>query len=98
MADLTRPNQLTVTLPIAFLNETFAYSNANYDVWLTDYTTYSCVYSCTQIIPGALKLEIFWILSRAKTLDQKIVDSVKQFLQTKNVDITRFKINDQSCP
>ena len=64
---------------------------SNYDVWSTDYNTYSLVYSCLPIIPGFLKYETAWILSRTKNLNQTIIDNLKNLLGKQREYMKPFK-------
>lgn len=73
-------------------------NSGDYNVWTTDYETYSLVYSCSQAVPNLVKLEKAWILSRNTTLDQAIIDKLKQILKKQNVDVSQFQKVDQSCP
>ena len=40
----------------------------NYNVLHTDYTSYSVVYSCSDLLGGAMKNEYVWVLSRTPYL------------------------------
>ncbi len=95
--DSNKPNQLLVYLPIKLGNQTIFNNTANYNVWKTDYKTYSLVYSCDQAIEYILKYEIVWIISRTPTLDQNIIDNLKQFARNRTLDVTKFEPVDQSC-
>ena len=83
VADLSKPNHLIVQFP-------FPSPPANYNVWRTDYNTYSLVYSCVQIIPDLFKYEFIWILSKQLTLDPAVVQDLKAQLQKSGVDISKF--------
>jgi apolipoprotein D and lipocalin family protein len=87
--NLSEPNRLKVKFP----GSPFP---GNYDVWKTDYKTYTLIYSCTQIVPGSLKYELIWILSREKTLDQSVVTDLKRTLTEKNVSVSDFEQTPQS--
>lgn len=71
---------------------------ANYWVIHTDYDTYSLIFSCSAVA-GLAHVEFAWILSRNMTLDPQIGQSLKNELASYNVDISNFKVSDQSgCP
>ena len=95
--NVAEPSKLKVVLPIIVANTTLFENTGNYNVWQTDYTQYSVVYSCKQVIPKVLKYEIVWLLSRTKTLDQQLVQNLKQILKDKGVDTSKFLKVDQSC-
>jgi lipocalin len=84
VADPAVPNQLVVKLPIIVAGVTLFENPGDYQVWETDYDNYSIVYSCTQIVPGILKSEVTWILSRSKTLDGVFVQNLKNKLVAKH--------------
>ena len=94
--NVQEPNKLLVTLPIMIGNTTLFENTGNYNVWETDYTTYSVVYSCSKYF-NLIKSEIAWILSRTKTLDPALVASIKQRLTAKGLNINKFIHVDQSC-
>jgi lipocalin len=96
--DPSKPNQLLVYLPIKLGNQTLFNNTAPYNVWKTDYKTYSLVYSCEQVVEYLLKYEIVWIISRQTTLDQNIIDNLKEFASNRTLDISKFEPVDQSCP
>ena len=61
----------------------------NYWVLDTDYTSYSLIYSCTDIIFGISHVEFAWILARKKTISDEIKDKLFK-------EISDFKINTQN--
>ena len=71
-----------------------------YHVWSTDYTDHALIYSCQTIIPFALKFEMIWILARTPTLDQTVVDGLKDILKAQSVDVSKFEKTerDGDCP
>ncbi|GFR69959.1 apolipoprotein D [Elysia marginata] len=70
----------------------------NYWVIHTDYDTYTLIYSCSSLA-GLAHVEFAWILARNQTLDPHISQSLKNELASYNVDISKFKVSDQSgCP
>ena len=75
-------------------------SVGDYNVWETDYNTYSLVYACKPVtsIPSLqLKKENAWILSRSKNLDANLVAELKGKLAAKGVDPSNLSVVDQSC-
>jgi lipocalin len=62
----------------------------------TDYSTYSLVYACGVTL-GLFETEYAWILSRQPTLDQKIIDSLKNKFDSYGIDSSQFKPHDQTC-
>jgi len=72
--------------------------SGSYNVWETDYTSYTLIYSCTQVVPFVLKSELIWILSRTPTLEQTTVDRLRNLLTQNGVGtVSRLLITDQSC-
>lgn len=98
MPNKAEPNRLIVKFPIkAFDTITLFTNSGNYDVWDTDYTTYSLVYSC-QNYASLIKYENAWILSRTQSLPDEKINQLKNILQQKKVDISKFVKTDQtSC-
>jgi lipocalin len=82
------PNQLMLYFPTN--------PDGNYNVWETDYTNYTLIYSCSQKSP-ALKREFIFIMSRSPTLEKTTIDRLKSLLIKNQVDLFKLKINDQSC-
>ena len=70
--------------------------DGSYQVFTTDYETYSVVYSCTQIIPDLVKYELIWILSRTPTLDAAVVNKLKSLLKQNNIDVSFFTATNQA--
>ena len=72
--------------------------SGSYNVWETDYTSYTLIYSCTQVVPFVLKSELIWILSRTPTLEFSTVDRLRNLLSQNGVGtVSRLLITDQSC-
>lgn len=67
-----------------------------YWVVSTDYTTYSVVYSCTDIFER-FHFSYAWILSRSPTLPTVIVDYAKKLLIEEGIDISKMTHTDQNC-
>ena len=84
--DSSKPNQLLAYFP----NNP---SGAQYNIWKTDYNTYSLVYSCQQLVPNLLKYEFIWILSKQNTLSDTILQDLKSILEKNNINISKFVKN-----
>jgi lipocalin len=88
--NLAKPNLISVFFP----------NRGNepqpYDVWMTDYTSYSLVYACKTVIPNLLKFEVIWILGRQPTLDKGLLQKLLSFYESKGVNIRIFEESDQS--
>lgn len=84
------PNKLLVKFP----SNPFP---AHYDIWTTDYKTFSVVYSCTTIIPQSLKAEFIWILSRTKTLDSSKIAELRDILIKNNISVSSLRAHRQDC-
>ena len=84
--DPTKPNQLLAYFPD---NP----SGGQYNIWKTNYNTYSLVYSCQQLVPNLLKYEFIWILSKQKTLADAVVKDLKSLLEKSNINISKFEKN-----
>ena len=74
----------------------------NYNVWQTDYSTYSVVYSCNNVLtlPFGLsfKSESLWILSRNTTLNPTITSNIISILNSAGVNVKSLQKADQaSC-
>ena len=95
--DASKPNHLSVHLPIKLANFTIIENTGKYDVWATDYDNYSLVYSCTQIIPSVLAMEVGWILSKTKTLPDSTVNQLKNVFATSRINSDKFKKVRQDC-
>ncbi|XP_077998373.1 apolipoprotein D-like [Glandiceps talaboti] len=67
------------------------------DYWVlhTNYQTFSIVYSCSDLF-GFVRSEFAWILSRKRTLDDKILTSLLSDLQSIDIDIAYFQSTDQT--
>ncbi|XP_006823824.1 apolipoprotein D-like [Saccoglossus kowalevskii] len=68
----------------------------NYWVLMTDYDTYSIVYSCDDFIFGFFKMELAWILSRDRTLNTGTLTDIKRDVQDRGIDISNFQSSDQT--
>jgi apolipoprotein D and lipocalin family protein len=89
--DLNKPNQLGIQLQ----NVPFS---GKYDVWDTDYTSYTLIYSCSQTVPFVLKSELIWIMSRMPTLEFATVDRLRNLLSQNGVGtVERLLVTEQSC-
>ena len=66
----------------------------------TDYTGYTLIYSCSQLVPFVLKQELTWILARTPQLTQEIRDHLRQVLKNNNINTGKDLIfTDQiNCP
>ena len=91
------PNRLTVRFPVKLFGYDLFTSNGNYEVLNTDYTNYSVVYSCQQIIPYVMRMDLVWILSRRKTLDQAMQNRITSALISDGIDVSRFEKPSQNC-
>lgn len=90
VSDLSAPNQLTLKFPNI--------PSGSYNVWATDYSGHALIYSCSQIVPYVLKNELMWILSRKSTLEQTVVDFLRNLLTQNGVGgVSNLLITEQSC-
>ena len=64
-------------------------------VWDTDYTTYSLVYNCQQIIPFFLRTDTVYILTRQPSLDNGIQKILYDKLNAKGISINNFYTTKQ---
>jgi lipocalin len=100
IADPSQPGKLGVSFSSIFNTGSVSGNSSNYIVVDTDYTNYSLVYSCSVTFYGLIKNEQAWILSRARTLNQTIVDNL--FVKIKAISpgiINSVKKTDQTkCP
>ncbi|GFO24810.1 apolipoprotein d-like [Plakobranchus ocellatus] len=70
---------------------------ANYKIMATDYTTYSVIFSCTQL--EEVNLQFAWILTRARGVAPPNLKRLKSKLAAAGVDVTEFFVVDQKdCP
>lgn len=97
IANSSFPNKLFIELPFKMFNYTVYTSQGEYDVWSTDYTTYSVVYSCQQIIPYIMRRDMVWILSRSKTIDPNLLTNLTYFVSLKGIDVSNFESVAQNC-
>ena len=67
-----------------------------YDIWLTDYVTYSLVYSCKPIIPNLFKFETIWILGQKTQIDSNLIQKLLSFYASKGINIDIFEKSDQT--
>jgi lipocalin len=93
----SQPNKLQVKFPLKLFGFPIWENSGDYQVWSTDYSRYSLVYSCTQLIPGFLRAESAWILGRQKTLSDTILNELKGLLGQARIDSGKFIKADQSC-
>merc|ERR1712198_73646 len=68
---------------------------ANYKVIETDYTSYSCVYSCTQT--NAFKTEYGFIYSRNLSNNHVAAHNCAKAFKKNGIEFANFKPVDQSC-
>ena len=97
--DSHKPNHLKFTFPISLKTQTLLNLEGVYQVWSTDYTTYSLVYSCIdkEALFGWVKYKIenAWILSRNKTLNSDLISQLKANLT--QIDVKNFEKTKQNC-
>ncbi|XP_070560540.1 apolipoprotein D-like [Ptychodera flava] len=67
------------------------------DYWVlrTDYHTFSVVYSCQDFF-GIVRAELAWILSRERTLDAIVLDSLLVNLEDMGLNINYFQSTNQT--
>ncbi|TNV75733.1 hypothetical protein FGO68_gene6621 [Halteria grandinella] len=58
----------------------FLFYNGDYRIVSTDYTNYSIVYSCTNVL--FFKVEAVWILGRTETLDASLLATIQSTIDT----------------
>jgi len=86
---LSAPNQLVLQFPNI--------PSGSYNVWETDYTGYTLIYSCTQVVPYVLKSELIYILSRTSNLEQTTVDRLRNLLTQNGVgSVDKLLVTDQT--
>ncbi|CAF0987154.1 unnamed protein product, partial [Brachionus calyciflorus] len=90
------PNHLLVVLKVP-ISGFFIERTGKYDVWATDYQTYSLVYSCQIVPPTNRKIENVFILSRTKTLDPAVLTNLKNMLASKGFNISQLSVTTQDC-
>ncbi|XP_033755603.1 apolipoprotein D-like [Pecten maximus] len=66
----------------------------NYWVLKTDYTSYTLIYSCIDIV-GISHLEQAWIMSRERSLPQDKIDELMAVYKSFNIDTNHFVKADQ---
>ena len=87
---------MLVTFPFYIAGVITIRPGSPYNIWKTDYSTYSLVYSCSQLLANVLKSETAWVLSRTSTFPTDKVEELKAILQQNGVDTSAFEIVDQS--
>lgn len=65
-----------------------------YWVLTTDYTSFSVVYSCTDIL-RIFHVDYAWILSRSRFLPYDTVQYAKELLYKEGIDVFRMKATNQ---
>jgi hypothetical protein len=65
---------------------------------IIDYERFACLYACAGIT-GMGRVQIAWIVSRTRTLDQVYIDQAIESLKKQNLLVGARVINDQqvSC-
>ena len=94
--NVDEPNKLLVHLPIKVGGITLFMNTGDYNVWETDYNTYTVVYSCKPWKFG-FKQETAWIMSRTKSLDANLINRIKNDLKVAGVNTDEFIKVDQTC-
>jgi lipocalin len=92
--DKKKPNELSV----AFYGRSNT-NQSNYIVVDTDYDNYSIVYSCKKsnsIFNPNSKTEYVWILSRKRTIDEELLDSLLTTLMDLDVNVDKLTKTDQT--
>lgn len=95
-SDTSAKNKLTLMLPVEVAGVTIFENEGEYSVWDTDYDSYALIYSCKTIIPGLVKAETSWILSRERTLSDEKIRYLSSVLAVDGLDINKFEVVDQS--
>ncbi|GFS27469.1 apolipoprotein D-like [Elysia marginata] len=91
--DPAKPAELAVT----FGGIDMGSNSPNYIIQDTDYNNYAVVFSCAQL-PG-FNIQFAWILTRAPGVAPSNLATLESNLASAGVDVTKFKIIDQSgCP
>lgn len=71
----------------------------DYRVVSTDYTTYSIVYSCSELF--GIKVEYIWVLARPKTLSEKQLGFIKEIIAREipdyNLEEQHFTYQGEDC-
>jgi lipocalin len=83
-----RSARMRVKFPLNIAGE------ADFIVFMTDYTTYAGIFTCQKILFGHTKSAT--ILSRKPTLDKAVINQVRQKLEEEGVDPDDFSVVDQS--
>lgn len=95
-SDASAPNILTLTDGVSFLGTQLFAASANYQVVMTDPTSYALVYSCKDTALG--KVEEAFILSRSKTLSPATITTLKAELSNLSATLNlRLTPVSQSC-
>merc|ERR1712156_583164 len=91
VTDPEYPGELLVQFP----------GNPEGSYWIleTDCHNYSVVYSCTDFLFGAIKLEFAWILAREKHLDPEMLEHATNVLVENGIDITPLEdtVQNEDC-
>jgi len=69
-------------------------STPNYSVVSSDYDSYSVVYTCIPL-PGRIKKESLWLLTREQYPDQATVDKAIQIMKVYDLPYTNIPLTDQ---
>jgi apolipoprotein D and lipocalin family protein len=93
----TAMNQLTLFFPIQVAGITVFENEGAYNIWDTDYDTYTLIYSCKEIIPGIVKAESASVMSRQKTLSAETTQYLKDVLATEGLNMDTFEVIAQDC-
>jgi len=86
--DSSYPARMRVRFPMNLAGD------AEFLVYMTDYTQYAGVYTCQKILFGHTKSAT--ILSRTNKLDEAVINQLRQRLQEEGVDPSDFNEVDQS--
>lgn len=97
--DIAQPNKLKVNFNIEIFGQTVARPDGDYNVWDTDYDSYTIVYSCseTNLFFFTVKSETAWILSRTKVLNEQTLNMARsKIIKGPGVDINKMAMADQA--
>ncbi|XP_055383727.1 apolipoprotein D-like [Condylostylus longicornis] len=71
---------------------------SNYWVLSTDYTTYSVVYSCSNLLNEKMHGTIVWILTRERTPSQEVIDKAYKVLDDNQISkLLLLKTQQDNC-